>query len=150
MSRKPTGQKNNISTKSNTWSTNQLICPVRRNRIHNIFPLNRHRRVLRNNGTSAEAALWNLLKNSQLHGRKFRRQHSIEHFIADFYCPAEKLIIELDGEVHNDPLRREYDAARDARLKELGFTILRFENKLVFDETEFVLEAITGAFTRHG
>ena len=123
---------------------------MRQNRTHNILLLNRHRRALRNNGTAAEAALWNLLKNSRLHGRKFRRQHSIEHFIADFYCPAEKLIVELDGEVHNDPLRREYDAARDARLRELGFTIIRIENKLVFDETEFVLETITGAFAQHG
>ncbi|MBL7717607.1 MAG: DUF559 domain-containing protein [Flavipsychrobacter sp.] len=121
---------------------------MRANRTHNIFPLNSNRRALRNNGTPAEAALWNLLKNSQLQGRKFRRQHSIENFIADFYCPSEKLIVELDGQVHYEPGQAEYDAARDARLKELGFTILRFENKLVFDETEYVLECIARAFRK--
>jgi very-short-patch-repair endonuclease len=127
-------------------SNTELIYGMRQNRIHNILQLNENRRVLRNYGTSAEATLWKLLKNSQLHGRKFRRQHSIEHYIADFYCPAEKLVIELDGQVHRDPLRSAYDAERDARLRGLGFTVLRFENRLVFDETEFVLECITSAF----
>ncbi len=121
---------------------------MRVNRTHNIVPLNNNSRSLRNNMTPAEAALWSLLKNSQLFGRKFRRQHSIEKFVADFYCPTEKLIIELDGEVHNDPLRAEYDVMRENRLRELGYKIIRFENKLVFDETEFVLKSIVEAFSQ--
>ena len=55
------------------------------------------RKKLRNNLTPAEAALWNLLKNSQLEGRKFRRQHSVGFYILDFYCPSERMAIELDG-----------------------------------------------------
>lgn len=58
------------------------------------------RKKLRNNLTPAEASLWNYLKEGQLLGRKFRRQSSIGKYIVDFYCPKEKLAIELDGEVH--------------------------------------------------
>ena len=107
------------------------------------------RRTLRQNLTPAEATLWNLLKNKKLHGRKFRRQQGVGNYIVDFCCPAEKLIIELDGEVHNDPLRTAYDTDRDTRLKTLGFTILRFENKDIFQNTEAVLSKITAAFTAH-
>jgi very-short-patch-repair endonuclease len=104
------------------------------------------RRELRNNLTPAEAALWELLKNSQLQGRKFRRQHGIEQFIVDFCCRTEYLIIELDGEVHNNPGQAEHDMMRDARLRELGFRILRFENREVFENTEAVLEMIISMF----
>jgi very-short-patch-repair endonuclease len=55
------------------------------------------RSSLRNRSTSAEAALWNILKSKNLDGRKFRRQYSIDKYIVDFICPSEKLIIELDG-----------------------------------------------------
>jgi very-short-patch-repair endonuclease len=115
---------------------------------HCLPKLHTYRRNLRETLTSAEAALWSLVNNKQLHGRKFRRQHSIENFIADFYCAEEKLIIELDGEVHNDPMQATYDEARDNRLKELGYKVLRFENKMVFQQTEFVLDAITSAFDK--
>jgi very-short-patch-repair endonuclease len=57
-----------------------------------------YRRRLRNNLTPAEATLWLALKNKQLAGRRFKRQVSINHYIVDFYCPSEKLVIELDGE----------------------------------------------------
>ena len=66
--------------------------------------------------TTAEATLWKVLKNGSLQNRKFRRQHSIGKYIVDFYCPAEQLIIELDGEVHNDPMRSSADAERDQNL----------------------------------
>jgi very-short-patch-repair endonuclease len=69
-------------------------------RIHNRVELKPFRKKLRNNSTSAEATLWTYLKNRQLEGRKFRRQHSIGNYIADFYCPEEQLVIELDGEGH--------------------------------------------------
>ncbi len=104
------------------------------------------RRELRGHLTPAEAALWDLLKNSKLQGRKFRRQHGIEHFIVDFCCRSENLVIELDGEVHNDPMQTEYDAIRDARLREMGFKILRFENKEVFQNSEAVLYMIAAMF----
>ena len=114
--------------------------------MHNRKYLKRRRQQLRNQGTSAEAFLWKFLSKSQLKSRKFRRQHSIENFIVDFYCPSECLIIELDGEYHNHPITMEKDKKRDARLKALGFKVLRFENKLVFDDLEGVLLTISEHF----
>ena len=104
------------------------------------------RKKLRNNATSAEAFLWKSLSKSKLRGRKFRRQQSIENFVVDFYCPFEKLIIELDGEYHNRPEAMEKDLKRDKRLEKLGFTVLRFENKLVFDDLDGVLKTISENF----
>jgi very-short-patch-repair endonuclease len=72
----------------------------------------------------AEAVLWNKLKSKNLDGRKFRRQHSIGKYIVDFYCPSEKLIIELDGDPHGDPVQVWKDTIRDKYLEELGFTVL--------------------------
>lgn len=89
--------------------------------------------------TSAEASLWTFLKSSQLNGRKFRRQHSIENFIVDFYCPSEKLIVELDGDQHYHSVGENADFERDTRLGELGFIVIRFENKKVFEQLEWVL-----------
>ncbi len=104
------------------------------------------RSFLRNNSTSAEAVLWSKLKSKNLDGRKFRRQHSIGKYIVDFCCPSEKLIIELDGDPHGDPVRVWNDAIRDKYLEELGFTVLRFENRFVFQEPEFVLNEIKKLF----
>jgi very-short-patch-repair endonuclease len=106
------------------------------------------RRELRNEPTAAENTLWQYLKGARLRGRKFRRQHGIESFIVDFYCPSEQLIVELDGEVHNNSAQAEYDKIREDRLRELGFRIIRFENRLVFEQTEAVLEAIASTFSQ--
>ncbi|SDB21689.1 Very-short-patch-repair endonuclease [Flavobacteriaceae bacterium MAR_2010_188] len=105
-----------------------------------------YRKNLRNNLTSAEATLWKYLQNKKLKGRKFRRQHSINNFIVDFYCPQEKLIIELDGAGHLDFAQQNYDAERTAILEKLGHYILRFENKMVFEEIDYVLEEISRKF----
>ena len=72
-------------------------------RLHNQKHLKLRRRRLRNAATPAERALWLMLKGRQLGGRKFRRQHSIGPYIVDFYCPGERLIVELDGAVPDDP-----------------------------------------------
>ena len=77
--------------------------------IHNKKYLEPFRKELRNNLTPAEAFLWKQLQKRQLKGRKFRRQHSIENFIVDFYCPQEQLIIELDGEIHKNAVAEEND-----------------------------------------
>lgn len=106
------------------------------------------RNELRNNQTPAEQALWALIKNKQLSGRKFRRQVSIENYIVDFYCPEEKLVIELDGSVHNHPQIAENDQYRDERLTDLGFTVLRFENSDVFKLQEWVLDEISKHFKK--
>ncbi len=115
--------------------------------LHNLSPLKRNRKFLRNNSTSAESTLWNYLKSSQLEGRKFRRQHSIEHFIVDFYCPAERLAIELDGAEHFEGYGLEKDTERDKfLLGKMKITVLRFENREVFEYLEFVLNEIRRHF----
>ena len=114
--------------------------------IHNWKTLKAARKELRNDGTASEAALWSCLKNSQLAGRKFRRQHSIEHFIVDFYCPAEKLIVEVDGEGHLTLSGQASDEHRDRYLRGLGFVILRYENKDIYWHLESVLEDIQSHF----
>lgn len=115
---------------------------MRKGQIKNVTYLKERRRELRSNLTPAEAAMWKLLQNSKLDGYKFRRQHSIENYIVDFYCPSAKLVIELDGEVHNNLIANQNDYERDEQLKYLGYKVLRFENKLVFEHTEFVLDTI--------
>lgn len=118
------------------------------NQIHNRKHLESFRKNLRNNATSAEASLWKYLQRSQLEGRKFRRQHSIGNYIVDFYCPKEKIIIELDGEVHNNAKAQEYDKQRTEYLNSLGFKVIRFENKIVFDHLPSVLKDIKDNFKK--
>ena len=115
-------------------------------KMHNKKGLEKFRKELRNNATPAEAFLWTQLSNKKLEGRKLRRQHSIENFIVDFYCPAEKLIIELDGEVHFNAVAQEYDYKRTCFLENLGFKVIRFENKMVFDHLPSVLAEIKEHF----
>jgi very-short-patch-repair endonuclease len=112
------------------------------NHLFNRKALGKYRIALRKNLTSAEASLWNLLKRRQVSGHKFRRQHSIGNYIVDFCCPHEMLIIELDGNIHGEYQQIEKDEIRDNYLKNLGFTVIRFENKLVFQDPEFVIEEI--------
>ena len=112
--------------------------------------LKEFRKKLRNNLTPAEAALWTSLKARQLEGRKFRRQFSVENYILDFYCPAEKLAVELDGEGHFTEEGRKYDAERTAVLNSYGIQVIRFENKEVFENLEAVLEEIRRNFTTPG
>jgi very-short-patch-repair endonuclease len=106
------------------------------------------RSSLRNKSTSAEAVLWNILKSKNLNGRKFRRQHSIGNYIVDFFCASEELVIELDGNQHGEYHKIEKDIKRDQYPESLGFSILRFENRLVFQEPEFVKNEISKAFKR--
>ncbi|CAK0744911.1 ribonuclease P protein component [Gammaproteobacteria bacterium] len=114
--------------------------------IHNIPVLHTFRRELRNHLTLAESKLWIYLKQSQLDGRKFRRQHSVSYYILDFYCPSEHLAVELDGAVHDDKSAREYDRERDIFLSCYKIKVLRFENKWVFQQTEAVLVEIKKHF----
>lgn len=104
------------------------------------------RRTLRNNLTTAEAVLWRGLKNKQLKGRRFKRQVSFGAYIVDFYCPSEKLVIELDGRGHFTSEGYEYDLQRNKYLKSMGLKILRFENKDVFEASTAVLEKIQEVF----
>ncbi len=114
--------------------------------INNRPELKQNRKDLRNNLTPAEAKLWTLLKSKQLEGRKFRRQHSVGNYILDFYCPTEKLAIELDGAHHFTEDGMKYDEERTAHLNSVGIRVVRFENRLVFDDPEFVLTEVKKYF----
>lgn len=115
-------------------------------RVNNLPHLKSRRKKLRNNLTPAEARFWKAVQNKNLDGRKFRRQHSVGNYILDFYCPSEKLAVELDGEVHFSDAARDYDRERRFYLENYGIRILRFENKLVFDDLEWLLGVIKNNF----
>jgi very-short-patch-repair endonuclease len=100
-------------------------------------------RAMRKEQTPAEATLWSRLRDGRLNGLKFRRQHPIGPFIADFYYPAGKLVIELDGGGHLN--QQEYDAARTDWLNSQGCRVLRFTNDEVRFRLDAVLEAIIQA-----
>ena len=97
-------------------------------------------RELRQPQTPAEQKLWSRLRNRQLNGYKFRRQHPIDRFIIDFYCDEAKLCIEIDGDSHAEQI--EYDQARTAYLNEVGYTVIRFTNREVFNQCEAVRQHI--------
>ena len=94
---------------------------------------------LRENMTIAEKLLWSRLKSNQL-GVRFKRQHPIDIFIADFYCHQYKLVVEVDGEYHNEQL--DYDEGRTAELQNLGITVIRFTNDEVMSDVDRVVEEI--------
>ena len=99
-------------------------------------------KVLRKNMTPAEKVLWQRLRNHQIDGFYFRRQHPIKYFIADFYCAKADLIVELDGGIHNNPDNKEWDINRTAELEKSGITIIRFTNEEVMTDTENVIRKI--------
>jgi len=98
-----------------------------------------HARALRRGMTDAERKLWSGLRSEQL-GVKFRRQHPLGNYIADFACLDPKLIIELDGSQHL--AQKDYDARRDTFLRAQGFEVLRFGSNDPFVNFEGVLQAI--------
>lgn len=100
-------------------------------------------RVLRQAMTPAEKVLWQRLRNRQLNGLKFRRQHPLGPFIADFCCPAQRVIVELDGGVHD--LQRDDDTAREGWFRQRGYRVIRFRNQQVLDDMEQVLAALAEA-----
>ena len=117
-------------------------------KLYNIPYLKGTRKYLRRHMTEAELVLWEVLKGKKLCGRKFRRQHSIGYYIADFYCPAERLIIELDGQHHFTPEGIANDKERDEHLQLMNIKVLRFENKEVLNNLTGVLKRIKAHFDR--
>jgi very-short-patch-repair endonuclease len=97
---------------------------------------------LRDNQTEAEAFLWENLGRLKYLNVRFKRQHPLLYFIADFYCHKAKLIIEVDGGYHNVPEQYLYDQNRDSELKELGLKVIRFTNEQVLNHIEITLEII--------
>ncbi|MFK7949481.1 MAG: endonuclease domain-containing protein [Saprospiraceae bacterium] len=111
-------------------------------------------RTLRKNQTEAEAIVWAAVRNRNFYGFKFTRQFVIQHadivgkkyfFIADFHCSEHRLIVEIDGDVHEEQL--EYDEIRTEILEEMGFRVVRFSNydvKYDWDSVERRLKGILG------
>lgn len=97
---------------------------------------------LRRKSTAAEDLLWQMIRNRRVLGFKFRRQHPLLHFIADFYCHEALLIIEVDGSIHDLEHIQHYDQQREAMIHELGITILRFSNESIFSEADAVIKTI--------
>jgi very-short-patch-repair endonuclease len=108
------------------------------------------RKKLRKSWTPAEAVLWTCLQQSQLIGKKFRRQFSVDRYIVDFYCPECRLAIELDGQGHFALNADSYEAERTKYLESCGFRVLRFENKVIFEDLDAVVEAIKAGITKQG
>lgn len=103
-------------------------------------------KILRQRMTKAEEILWDELKGNKV-GRKFRRQmpfvFGAYKYVADFYCPQNKLIIELDGEVHEDLEIKDYDEFREDIFKEMGYEILRFKNEEITNSLDKVINKIS-------
>ena len=97
---------------------------------------------LRGNMTQAEILMWDKLKNKQLKGYKFRRQHPIHHFIVDFYCHELKLIIEIDGKYHDSEEQKNKDFERTELLAFQGLREIRFTNDEIINTIDSVLKQL--------
>ena len=99
-------------------------------------------KALRQSQTHAEELLWQQLKDKKLNGLKFRRQHAISKFIADFYCHEKQLVIEVGGRVHDLQEVQENDISKEGWITELGLKVIRFTNEEIVSEMHKVLQTI--------
>ncbi len=97
---------------------------------------------MRRTPTIAESILWDSLRNKKLGGFKFRRQHPIAEFVADFYCPEKKLVVEVDGSIHREKEQVESDRERTEIFKRMEIHVLRFTNLMIRNNIELVLKTI--------
>ena len=97
---------------------------------------------LRKLETETEKQLWSRLNKNQIIGLQFRRQHPINRFIADFYCPKIKMIIEVDGSIHELPEYQSHDIGRSEVLNDFGITVIRFTNEQIIEKTDSTVEEI--------
>jgi len=104
----------------------------------------------RENPTEAEGVLWEEIRNNRLANHKFRRQHPVGNYIADFYCHAKRLVIEIDGAYHLTPEQKQYDEFRTSALNQLGIREIRFSNDAVLKNCSGVLGAIMNALEEEG
>ena len=100
---------------------------------------------MRENMTEYESILWEHLKSKQMKGFRFKAQHPIARFIADFYCHKAKLVIEVDGNLHNSSEGQEYDQGRSYEMERFGIRIIRFTNEQVKNNIDLVRQEITKA-----
>lgn len=110
-------------------------------KIFNKSQYKERRQKLRNNMTEPEKRLWQILRNQQM-GVKFRRQHGIGYYIADFYCPELKMVIEVDGESHFSEEAKAYDKVRDNFMLSLGIITIRLENNDIMKNIDGVYQTI--------
>ncbi|HJX69271.1 MAG TPA: endonuclease domain-containing protein [Dehalococcoidia bacterium] len=101
-----------------------------------------NRRRLRKDATDAERKLWSILRNRQMAGLKFLRQYSIGPYILDFYCPEQRLAIEVDGGQHADTHGQQCDTRRDSYLSDLNIHVIRFWNNDVLQNIEAIAQKI--------
>ena len=110
-------------------------------------------RELRKCSTLAERKLWHWLRRRYLGGFKFRRQHSIDGYILDFYCPALNLCVEVDGTCHDSPERMSYDESRTRHLSARGITVIRLGNEHIDEQPDgawsLIVAAVESAERRH-
>jgi very-short-patch-repair endonuclease len=99
-------------------------------------------KYLRKTETKAEKLLWARLRNRQVDGLKFRRQHPIGYFITDFYCHEIKLIKELEGKIHNKKEQKEYDKLRKELINSWEYNISTFKNEQIYNDIEKVILTI--------
>ncbi|WP_245870363.1 endonuclease domain-containing protein [Labilibaculum manganireducens] len=99
-------------------------------------------KYLRGNMTLAELRLWEELKAKKVQGLRFRAQHPIDIFIADFYCHSLKLVIEVDGGIHQSSEQKEYDIGREAEINHWGIKIIRFTNNEIEEDLNKVIDEI--------
>jgi very-short-patch-repair endonuclease len=116
--------------RDNRWSTNPVLW-------EKLKPIAHEKR---NEPTEAEKTLWKYLRMHRLRGLNFRRQFCIGQFIVDFYCTKAKMVIEVDGEMHQYQI--EEDKIRQEYLEGLGLTVLRFQNNAVLNNVEEVINKI--------
>src|SRR5213592_2335171 len=105
-------------------------------------------RELRKSGTDAERRIWSYLRGQRLGGNSFRRQHPVGPYIADFYCHAARLIVELDGGQHSDPEAVAYDERRAAAMSAQGIDVIRFSDVDALKDSEAVARAILAKVER--
>ena len=105
-------------------------------------------RSLRKKSTPAEQLVWDRLRNRKLNNIKFRRQQIIEGFIADFYCESAKLVVEVDGGIHNTLKQKKIDVHRDAVFRARGIHVLRITNDVVFKNISGTLHLIASTINR--
>lgn len=105
-------------------------------------------KILRNNMTEAEQKLWEILRNKKMLEYRFKPQHPIDIFIADFYCHALKLVIEVDGGIHKNTDQREYDFGREKELNNWGIKVIRFSNDEIANDINIVKKEIEQTCTQ--
>jgi very-short-patch-repair endonuclease len=118
-------------------------------RFTNRACLKNKRRLLRQDATSGEKLMWNILKDKRLLELRFRRQYNIDYYIVDFYCHELKLVLELDGNIHDLVEIQLYDQKREIYLKSRGYNVIRITNDDLFGNPELIIKKLAQIILNH-